>query len=139
MQAFLNDSAAPLWKDVEKSCVSDCILQCVLSTNLTLQHRLLRKLIPFRFLKMGIQAAKTLIPYNAEENKFLWLNKNVKYKRNPLIIKKSKKKSNLHYTRRITPKRVTSCGAHLRGLAPGRHSSEETSQRWRVVGDTVPI
>ena len=23
------------------------------------------------------------------------------------------------------------------GLAPGRHSSEETSQRWRVVGDTV--
>ena len=48
-------------------------------------------------------------------------------------------KSNLHYTRRITPKRVTSCGAHLRSLAPGLHSSEETSQRWRVVGDTVPI
>ena len=48
-------------------------------------------------------------------------------------------KSNLHYTRRITPKRVTSCGAHLRGLAPGLHSSEEESQRWRVVGDTVPI
>ena len=48
-------------------------------------------------------------------------------------------KSNLHYTRRITPKRVTSCGAHLRGLAPGLHSSEETSQRWRVVGDTVSI
>ena len=50
-----------------------------------------------------------------------------------------KSKSNLHYTRRITPKRVTSGGAHLRGLAPGQHSSEETSQRWRVVGDTVPI
>ena len=50
-----------------------------------------------------------------------------------------KKNSNLHYTRRITPKCVTSCGAHLRGLAPGLHSSEETSQRWRVVGDTVPI
>ena len=52
---------------------------------------------------------------------------------------KSKIKSNLYYTRRITPKRVTSCGAHLRSLAPGLHSSEETSQRWRVVGDTVPI
>ena len=50
-----------------------------------------------------------------------------------------KSKSNLHYTRRITPKRVTSCRAHLRGLAPGLHSSEETSQRWRVVGDTVSI
>ena len=48
-------------------------------------------------------------------------------------------KSNFHYTRGITPKRVTSSGAHLRGLAPGLHSSEETSQRWRAVGDTVPI
>ena len=32
-----------------------------------------------------------------------------------------------------------SCGAHLRGLAPGQHSSEESSQRWRVVGDTVDL
>ena len=48
-------------------------------------------------------------------------------------------KSNLHYTRGITPKRVTIGGAHLRGLAPGQHSSERTSQRWRAVGNTVPI
>ena len=54
-------------------------------------------------------------------------------------VDSKKIKSNLHYTRRNTPKRVTSCGAHLRGLAPGQHSSEESSQRWRVVGDTVPI
>ena len=26
---------------------------------------------------------------------------------------------------------------HLRGLVPGQHSSEETSQRWRVVSDTM--
>ena len=26
---------------------------------------------------------------------------------------------------------------HIRGLASGQHSSEETSQLWRVVGDTV--
>ena len=37
----------------------------------------------------------------------------------------------------ITPKRVTSGGAHLCGFGPGRHSSEETSQRWRAVGDAV--
>ena len=48
-------------------------------------------------------------------------------------------KSNLHYARGVTPKRVASGGAHLRGLAPGLHSSEKTSQRWRAVGDTVPI
>ena len=48
-------------------------------------------------------------------------------------------KLNLHYTRGTTPERVTSGGAHLRGLAPGQHSSEVTSQRGRVVGDTVSI
>ena len=33
--------------------------------------------------------------------------------------------------------RVTNGGAHLRGLAPGQYSSEETSQRWQAVGDAV--
>ena len=48
------------------------------------------------------------------------------------------KKSNLHYTRHVTPKRVTSCWAHLRGLAPGQHSSKEASMvasRWRQCVD----
>ena len=56
-----------------------------------------------------------------------------------MLKSKSNQKSNLHYTRRFTPKRVTSCGAHLRGLAPGQHTSEESSQRWRVVGDTADL
>ena len=42
-------------------------------------------------------------------------------------------KSNLYCIRDITPKRVTSGGVHLRGLAPGQHSCEETSQRWRQL------
>ena len=48
-------------------------------------------------------------------------------------------KSKLHDTRHITPKRVTSGGAHLRGAALELQSSEQTSQRWRAVGDTVTI
>ena len=48
-----------------------------------------------------------------------------------------KKISNHDYTRKIMLKRVTSGGAPLRGLAPGQYSSEETSQRWRAVGDTM--
>ena len=43
-------------------------------------------------------------------------------------------KSNLHYTRIITPKRVTSGGAHLRGLAPMLHNSQRNvaavASRW---------
>ena len=48
-------------------------------------------------------------------------------------------KSKLNYTHGISRKRVTSGGAHLRHLAPRLHSFEETWQRWRAVGDTVPI
>ena len=43
----------------------------------------------------------------------------------------------VHFTSNFTPKRVTSGGVHLRGLAPGKHISEETLQRWQAVGDTV--
>ena len=32
---------------------------------------------------------------------------------------------------------VASNEVHLRGLAPGQHSFEETSQQWRAVGDIV--
>ena len=35
---------------------------------------------------------------------------------------------NLHYTRGITSKGVTSGGVRFRGLTPGQHSSEDTSQ-----------
>ena len=57
---------------------------------------------------------------------------------NKIVTKNcSHQKSNLHYTRGITPKCVTSGGIHLRSLAPERHNSEETSQRWRTVGDTA--
>ena len=45
--------------------------------------------------------------------------------------------SNLRYTRGNTPKCETSGGTRLRGLALGQHSSEETSQRRRAVGDIV--
>ena len=53
------------------------------------------------------------------------------------LIQTLARKSNLHYTRGITLKRATSGGAHFRSLAPGQHCSEETSQQWRGVGDTV--
>ena len=44
---------------------------------------------------------------------------------------------NRHYNRSITPYRVTSGRIHLRGLAPGKHSAEETWRRRRAVADTA--
>ena len=46
-------------------------------------------------------------------------------------------KSKLRYTRVITPKRITSGEAHLRGFAPRQHSYEETLRWWRVVDVSV--
>ena len=46
-----------------------------------------------------------------------------------LLKLKIKSKSNLHHTRGIALKCVTSGGAHLRSLTPGQHRSEETSQQ----------
>ena len=43
------------------------------------------------------------------------------------------------YTRGITRKRITSGGAHIRSLAHRQHSSEETLQRWRTIGDIASI
>ena len=40
-------------------------------------------------------------------------------------------------SRGTTSKRITSGGAYLCGLGPEQHSSEETSQQWRAVGDMV--
>ena len=54
-----------------------------------------------------------------------------------VIFETSYIQKNPHYTRDITLKRVTSSGIHLRGSAPGQHSSEETLQQWRAVGNTA--
>ena len=55
------------------------------------------------------------------------------------VQKTSNKKSNLQYTRGITPKLLTNGGVHPGGLASVQHSYKETSQRRWAVGDTVPI
>ena len=52
---------------------------------------------------------------------------------------RKKSNQNFNYTRRISPKRITRGGAHLRGVAHEQHSYEETSRRWRAVGDTESI
>ena len=52
-----------------------------------------------------------------------------------VILRQSKIKSSLQ-SRYYTQTCVTSGGAHLRGLAPGQRSSEETSQQRRAVDNS---
>ena len=56
------------------------------------------------------------------------------------IFKSKARTSNIHYTRGIASKSVNTKsggGTHVRGLAPGQHSSEKPSQWWRAIGDTA--
>ena len=63
--------------------------------------------------------------------------------RSNVLVRKPNRKKNLHQiflilaVFRRSMQRVV--GPNFRGLAPGLHSSEETSQRWQAVGVTVPI
>ena len=50
-----------------------------------------------------------------------------------------KKKSSLHHTRDITPKRVTIGEVHLRGAAPGQHSTEKHHSRGEPLATLCPI
>ena len=59
----------------------------MLTSNLTIQHRFVKHLVPFRFLRIGIHALKKISPYDSDLNKFLWLNSKVKFKRQPLYLK----------------------------------------------------
>ena len=82
-----------------------------------------RQAVRFRCFVYSLTAAKNVHAQGAEIN-------------NSNMVKQNKK-SNFYNTPGITPKRVTRGGAHLRDLVPERHSSEETFQRWRNVGDTL--
>ena len=53
-----------------------------------------------------------------------------------MSLKSQKKNQILIMPSRGRPKRVTNGKDHLRGLAPGKHSSEETLQQWRAFSDT---
>ena len=44
-------------------------------------------------------------------------------RRTAVGVWRTNKKSNLHHIRGITPKSVTSCGAHLRGLVTGQREN----------------
>ena len=56
-----------------------------------------------------------------------------------LIEAERTKKSNLYYTFGITPKCVTSCGAHLRSIAPGQRRNVEAVAIEKAAGDSVRL
>ena len=77
----------PLCYVLETGLISESIIQSVLNSNFRIYNRRISLLVPFRFSKIGLYAAKKLFKWNSHQFKFLWLNSNVKYKRSALYIK----------------------------------------------------
>jgi len=50
-------------------------------SNLTMQHRMLKELVPFRYMKIGLLALRKILPFDVDSSKSLWLNTKVKYER----------------------------------------------------------
>ena len=86
MQIFFDETSCPLWKQLETTLISDSLIKCVLCSNLRKNNRLISSLVPLRFMLLGLHAAKQLLSYNSEVERFLWLNSAVKHKRRPLYI-----------------------------------------------------
>ena len=59
-----------------------------MNSNLRIYNRSICSLVPFRFLKIGLYAAKKLFIWDFHQFKYLGLNYNVKYKCSAIFIKK---------------------------------------------------
>ena len=81
INTFSDDNFASQWKIVE-STVKTPLLNCLISSNLNVEHVQIKKLIPFRTLRNLINTMQKLYSYTCLcepiQNKPLWLNKLVR-------------------------------------------------------------
>ena len=81
INTFLDDNFVSQWKIV-KSTVKTPILNCVISSNLNIEHVQIKKLIPFRTLRNLVNTMQKPYSYaclcEPIQNKPLWLNKLVR-------------------------------------------------------------
>ena len=76
------------WKTLKNLCLTENLFFCVLRSNVKLTNMMIAKLAFLCFTRSTLSTLKSVV--NASEippgNKFLWLNKNVKYQNKPLFI-----------------------------------------------------
>ena len=140
MHAFVVSVSAPLLLDNTGTNVDDA---AVVVNHITRTFRLFRYAVfltlnvkqgscAYQFLSLCFDPTKSISESTA-------LIADAAYTLSLLIdILNQNQKRNLQYSRGIAPMCVTRGEAHLLDLETGQHSSEETTQRWRAVGDTVP-
>ena len=81
-----NNTAA--WKTLENLCIDENLF-CILRSNIKMTNMMITKLAFLRFTRCTLLALRFTIDVSQIfcDNKFLWLNKAVKYQNNPMLIK----------------------------------------------------
>ena len=83
----LSESFSFQWKIIEGKYLDKNIIYALAMSNIDLENRLLKKYIPLRSIVLMIQTIKKVFNANITNNStFLWLNKNIKYHREPFYI-----------------------------------------------------
>jgi len=76
---FLDNRVDSVWKDIENLRINELILKCVMMSNLSMQHRMLKELVTFRYMKIGFLVLRKILPIDVDSSKFLWLSTKVKH------------------------------------------------------------
>ena len=87
VKLFVNNYSSA-WKTLENLCFEENLFFCILRSNIKLPNMLITKLAFPCFTRSSLSTLKTVV--NVSEillsNKFLWLNKTVKYQNKPMLI-----------------------------------------------------
>ena len=86
---LFNENYTAPWKTIENLCFEENLFFCVLRSNCKLNSMIINKLVFLRSSKCALITAKSIL--HASEsidagNRFLWLNKKVRYRNKPMFI-----------------------------------------------------
>ena len=85
---LFDENYTAAWKTLENLCIDENLFFCILRSNMKMTNMMITKLAFLRFIRCTLLAFRSTIDVSEIfcDNKFLWLNKAVKYQNKPMLI-----------------------------------------------------
>ena len=96
---LFDENYTAAWKTLENLCIDENLFFSILRSNMKMTNMMITKLAFLRFTRCTLLALRSAI-YVSEifrDNKFLWLNKAVKYQNKPMLIEEFLKVGIFHF------------------------------------------
>ena len=96
---LFDENYTAAWKTLENLCIDENLFFCILRSNVKMTNMMITKLAFLRFTRSTLLALRSTIDVSEIfcDNKFLWLNKAVKYQNKPMLIKEFLKIGIFHF------------------------------------------